>query len=376
MKIIGALCWNYKLGLFEEKTLHFEQGVFVEDSQGGEVSAQGFFITPGLIDAHSHLGMWEESLGFEGADGNEMTDPCTPHLRALDGINPMDEAFSGAREGGVTCVASGPGSTNPLGGQWLVMKTVGTVLDDMVLNPFVAQKCALGENPKRYYGASQKAPQTRMAVAAMIRQSLVEAKDYQQRKAEAKTIYEKPVVDVKKESLIPLLERKVQLKAHAHRADDILTIIRIAKEFDLNLSLEHCTEGHLIQDAIAESGFPVVVGPSFGFKSKVELKHMGFGTVKALHDKGILVALMTDHPVLPQGSLRLWAIEAVKIGVEKADALDMITRNPAKILGIDHRLGSLDLGKDADFVIWDKDPFDPFAKVLACYIGGEVVYRQ
>ena len=351
MKIKGAACWNHKKGLFEERTLHIEDGVFVKESQGEELEAKDYYITPGLIDAHSHLGMWEEAVGFEGADGNEMTDPCTPDVRALDGINPMDEAFSEAVSGGVTCVSSGPGSTNPLGGQWLIMKTVGTVLDEMVINPFVAQKCALGENPKHYYGADRKAPLTRMGIAGMIRQSLFEAKDYQERKEKASSICEKPLYNAKKEALLPVLEGEVQLKAHAHRADDILTIIRIAKEFNLKLSLEHCTEGHLIKEAIAASGFPVIVGPSFGFKTKIELKNMGFKTAKILHDEGVLVALMTDHPVLPQSSLRLWAIEVMKTGVSKADALDMITINPAKILGIDHRVGSLDEGKDADFVL-------------------------
>lgn len=382
MIIKAASYWDKNKKRFTEGELRIRDGRFCECEESEiplaeeRIEFPGAFITAGLIDAHSHLGMWEEGLGTEGADGNETTDPLTPQVRAIDGINPMDAALSEALRGGVTTVASGPGSTNPMGGQWLAMKTAGRVLDRMVLNPYLAQKCALGENPKRCYASLSKAPVTRMGTASMIRTILAEAVDYDERLKAAKTCLEKPAYNAKLEALRPVIRGEIPLKVHAHRADDILTAIRIGKEFKLKMTLDHCTEGHLIAEAIAESGYPVIVGPTFGFRSKVELREKSFATVKSLLEQGILLAIMTDHPVLPQDSLRLWAIAATTYGVSPADALAIITSNPARILGLDYRVGSLEAGKDADFVVWDRHPLEPMAEVLATFIEGKCVYRK
>ncbi len=373
MVIKGARVWDHQAGEFVKKEVYFQDGVFCEHSGEGIVNASGLYMLPGLIDAHSHIGMWEEAVGTEGADGNESSDPWTPHLRAIDAINPMDKAFEKARQGGVTTVATGPGSTNVLGGQVAIIKTWGLTLDEMVVNPYCAMKVALGENPKRYFGANGKPPITRMAIAAILRTALMKARDYYKRKTHAENPTQLPPFDEKLESLIPVLEKKVPMKFHVHRADDIATAIRIAREFDLRITLDHCTEGHLIPEAIMNSGFPAIVGPSFGVQSKVELKNMTFDTPGSLHRNGVKVAIMTDHPVHPQSSLILWAIMAHKSGVEEKDALQMVTRNPAQILGIDKNLGSIEVGKEADFALWDKHPLDIYSSVRHLFIRGKQV---
>lgn len=341
------------------------------------IDAEGKLIFPGMIDAHCHLGMWEDAIGFEGADGNEMTDPITPQLRSIDSINPMDRTFQEAYEGGITTVSTGPGSANVIGGQFASIKTYGKRIDDMIIEAPSAMKIAFGENPKRVYNEKKTMPMTRMATAALLRETLMKAKEYQRKKLEAKEDPSKaPTFDMKMEALMDVLEGKIPLKAHAHRADDIFTSIRIAKEFGVRITLEHCTEGHLIADYIAEEGLPAVVGPTFGDRSKFELINKTFDTPKALWEAGVKIAIMTDHPVIPVHYLPLCAGLSAKAGLPEEEALKAITIHPAEILGIDHKVGSLAVGKDADIVIWDGHPFDIQASVVCTMIDGNIVYRK
>ena len=338
------------------------------------IDAKGKLVLPGFVDAHSHLGMWEESIGFEGADGNEATDPVTPNLRAIDAIYPLDEGFENARAGGVTSVVTGPGSANVIGGQFAAIKTYGHAVDQMIIKEPIAMKCAFGENPKRVYNSKNQAPTTRMAVAAILRETLSAAKDYAARKKAAKgDSLKMPAYNAKLEAMIPVVEGKLPLKIHAHRCDDILTAIRIVKEFGLKASLDHCTDGSLIAEEVRASGFPAIVGPSFGVKSKLELKNKSFKTAADLANAGVKVAIMTDCPVHEQGALPLFAAMAVKAGMEVDDALRAITINAAEISGIDDRVGSIEPGKDADIVIWETNPLSVEAKVSRVFIDGEEV---
>lgn len=341
------------------------------------IDARGKIAMPGIIDAHCHLGLWEDSIGFEGADGNEMTDPVTPHLRAIDGINPMDRTFQEAYQGGITCVASGPGSANVIGGQFVAMKTYGDRVDHMIVKEPVAMKCAFGENPKRVYHEKKQAPSTRMATAAILRETLYKAKEYMEKLESAKEdASKKPAYDMKLEALLPVLRGEIPLKAHAHRADDIFTAIRIAKEFGVRLTLEHCTEGHLIANHIIEEGLVAVVGPSLGERCKFELKNLTFETAGILSKAGVKIAIMTDHPVIPLQYLPMCAGLAVKAGMDEEEALKAITINAAEILGLEDRVGSLKVGKDGDIVIWDGHPFELKSNVEYTLIDGEVVYKR
>ena len=342
------------------------------------IDAQGNLVLPGFIDAHTHLGLWEDGMGFEGADGNEETDPITPHLNPIDGINPMDRSFEEARNGGITSVCSTPGSANVMGGQCIAIKTFGRRIDKMVIKNPVASKIAFGENPKSCYGQEDKAPQTRMAIAAMMRETLKEAEEY----LDALLLHEeddeneKPDYDMKMESLLPVLRRDIPFKVHAHRADDIFTAIRIGKEFNLKLTLDHCTEGHLIVEDLVEEGYPVVVGPSLSERSKIELRNLTFDTAGILSNAGMDVCLMTDHPVIPVHYLPICAGIAVKHGMREDKALESITINPAKVLGISDRVGSIEIGKDADIVIWDNNPLEIQSNVLYTIIDGKIVYKK
>ena len=346
------------------------------DSGSEEFDAEGMYITPGLIDAHSHIGLFNESMRWEGEDGNEEFDPVTPDMNAVDGINPFDISFREALEGGVTTASTGPGSANVIGGSFATISLYGNIVDNMVIQSPASMKCAFGENPKGVYGQKGKAPVTRMGVAAILRETLVKAENYIARKEDAQYKGEHFDIDPKMEAMIPVIEKDIPLKAHAHRADDICTAIRIAKEFNVKLTLEHCTEGHLIADYIAEEGLSAQVGPTFGSRTKVELTNKSFETAKILSERGVKVSIITDHPVIPQQSLNMCAAMAVKAGMDEFEALKAITLNPAQTRGIDHLKGQLKEGLDADIVIWDLHPLDLQASTVRVYVKGEEVFGR
>ena len=340
------------------------------------IDAGGRMVTPGFIDAHSHLGMWEDSIGFEGSDGNEMVDPITPQLRGIDGINPMDRTFKEAYQGGVTTAVTGPGSANVIGGTFVALKTYGHRVDDMIIKDPIAMKVAFGENPKRVYNEQKKSPMTRMATAALLRETLYKAKSYLEKKVNVDPS-KRPDYDIKMEALIPVLKKEIPLKAHAHRADDIFTALRIAKEFDLDITLEHCTDGHLIAEDLAKEGKPAIVGPTFGERSKYELKNKTFDTPNVLYQAGVKIAINTDSPVIPLEHLSLCAGLAHKAGLPMIEALKSITINPAEIVGIDDRVGSIQVGKDADIVIFDGNPIkDLDSKTYMTIVDGKIVYSR
>ena len=346
-----------------------------EDAEIIDVS--GCIVTPGLIDAHCHIGIMEEGIGFEGDDTNEITNPITPHMRAIDGINPICEEFADAIKGGITTAIVAPGSANIIGGHACAIKTYGKRIDDMILKNPIGMKIAFGENPKRCYGTKEKSPMTRMAIAAMLRENLYKAKNYMDKKEKAKNDPEKmPEFDLKMEALIPVLKKDIPLKAHAHRADDILTAIRIAKEFDLDITLDHCTEGHLIADEIAKEGRCALVGPSLSGKVKYELNNLTFETPKILNEAGIKIAIITDAPVIPVHYLSLCAGLAVKSGLDEEEAWKAITINAAEIINIDNKVGSIEAGKDADIVIFKGNPLTNINyKTVMTMINGKIVHK-
>ena len=353
-------------------------GAHVDVPAGVQViDAAGLLITPGFIDAHCHIGMHEESSRWEGNDTNEYSDPVTPQLRAIDSINPMDEAFECAIKGGVTTAVTGPGSANVIGGSFCALKLHGKCVDDMVINDTVAMKIAFGENPKGAYGQNgRKAPVTRMMTAALLRETLMKARRYMEEVDEAENDPEKKrPFDMKLEAMLPVMRGEIPLKSHAHRADDILTSVRIAREFGVKLTLDHCTEGHLIVDKLSEFGLPVLIGPSLGSKSKQELSEKSFATPGILEKAGLSVSIITDAPVVPLYYLPLCAGLAVREGMSYEGAWKAITINPAKVAGIDARVGSLEVGKDADISIFEGDPLrDIASRAKYVLVNGEVVH--
>jgi imidazolonepropionase-like amidohydrolase len=323
--------------------------------------------------------MWEDSIGFEGDDGNEMTDPVTPHLRAIDAVYHLDRCFREALENGVTTVVTGPGSANVIGGQFVALKTFGRRIEEMIVKDPVAIKVAFGENPKTVYNDRKQAPSTRMATAAILRESLMKAKEYKELLDEYdndKENVDKPEYDIKMEALLKVLKREIPIKAHAHRADDIITAIRIAKEFDIRLTIEHCTEGHIIKDILLEEGVSAIVGPVLTDRSKVELRNMSIKAPGILSKAGVKTAIMTDHPCVPIQYLSLCASLAVREGMDENEALKAITINAAELTEIDNRVGSLEKGKDADIIITDGHPLEFKTKVVTTIINGQVVYER
>ena len=340
--------------------------------EGETIDAQGGHISPGFIDAHCHLGMFGDSQGFESEDGNEETDPCTPQLRAIDAIHPLDRCFSEARAAGVTTVLTGPGSANPVSGQFATIKTDGRWIDAMIVKAPVAMKLALGENPKQVYHDRDETPVTRMATAAIIRENLHKAAEYGQkkRKANREEDASPPDYDAKLDALNLLVRRKLPVQIHAHRADDIATGIRIAKEFKLKCVIVHGTESYLISDLLAQRKIPVITGPALGDRSKPELANMSLKTPALLHQAGVLIAICTDHPEVPIQYLPLCAALAVKGGLDVEEALAANTINAARIAGLDETLGSLTPGKEADLVVTDRHPLELLGQVKAVLIGG------
>ncbi|MBQ8258633.1 MAG: amidohydrolase [Clostridia bacterium] len=336
------------------------------------IDAEGRLVTPGCVEAHCHIGLDNEAVGWEGRDYNESVDPITPHMRAIDSIYPQDEAFGNALRGGVTTACTGPGSANVVGGSFAVIKLAGNRVDNMIVKHPAAMKCAFGENPKRVYGQSKKSPVTRMATAALLRELLFKSRRYLADKEAGKDVF-----DMKLEAMIPVMKGEIPLKAHAHRADDILTSIRIAKEFGVKLTLDHCTDGSVIADELAKEGYPAFVGPSLGNKSKVELINKSFNTPAVLTEAGVDVSIITDAPVIPLQHLPMCAGLAAEAGLGYEDAWRAITVNPARALGISDRVGSLEAGKDGDVVIWTADPITSVgAESYVTIVDGKIVYRK
>ncbi len=334
----------------------------------------GKTVTPGLVEAHSHIGIWEDGIDFEGDDGNEDTDPIMPQLRAIDGVNPQDRAFSEALSFGVTSVVTGPGSANPMGGQLLAMKTYGSCIDDMKLLEPAGIKIAFGENPKTVYHDKSQTPVTRMGTMALLREALTKAKHYMEQAEDPEE--SAPDWDMKHDSLLPLLTKKIPLYAHAHRLDDIFSALRLAKEFDLNLVLVHGTEAHLAAERLALEGVPVLSGPILTDRSKPELKNQTEQAPKLLTDAGISTAIITDHPETPQKHLLLCAGTAMRAGLSRKDVLAAITRVPAEICGISNRVGSLKAGKDADLVVWNGNPPELSSVPQMVLVDGKIVYHE
>ena len=345
----------------------------------------GKFITPGFIDAHSHIGMWEDGMGTEGADGNEATSNATPTMRAIDGVNPFDPCFYEACSHGVTTVMTGPGSANVIGGQFVILKTSGNSVEDMLfeteVNAPAAMKAAYGENPKRVYASQNKLPTTRMGTAAVMRENFFKAREYMEKKDRANGDPEKmPAFNMGYEDLIPVLRRELPLKIHAHRADDILTAIRISNEFNIRFTLDHFTEGYMIADRVKpeldKNLIGVIIGPLLSDRSKIELKNLTFRAARVLYDAGIPFAMMTDCPVIPQMYLPICMALAVREGLPEEYALKPITINAAKILGIDDKTGSLDEGKLANIAVFDGDPLDTRTHCVMTFIDGKIVHER
>ena len=342
------------------------------------VDAAGGWVLPGLIDAHAHVGLAEEAEGWAGRDVNEMTEPVTAHVRALDAINPADLGFRDAVSGGVLAVNVNPGSGNPIGGQTVALKCWGRTVDEMVLRQPSGMKSALGENPKRVYGDQQKTPSTRLGTAAVIRGALVDAANYLQQLAdqERRPAGERKPVDrnLKLEALGLVLRREIPWRQHCHRADDIATALRIAAEFGYELVIDHGTEAHLLAGILAARGIPVIIGPLLTSRSKVELRNRSIANPGKLASAGVTIAITTDHPVVPIHLLSHQAALAVKEGLDRATALAALTINPARIMGVDGRIGSLEPGKDGDLAIWSGDPLDVFSRVQRAFQGGAEIY--
>lgn len=385
MYIIGGCIKTMADGDLEEGILHIREGkidaicrkseIAIEPEPGEQVLVvKKGIIMPGIIEAHCHLGITEEKKGMEGDDCNETVNPLTPYLRAVDAVNTMDAAFDDAVRAGITSAMIGPGSSNVVGGQFAFLKTKGRRVDDLVVKAPAAMKVAFGENPKVNYSGQNKSPATRMAIAGMLRQELSEAASYLERKEKAQKSGEYFEKDYKKECWIPVLRREIPLKAHAHRVDDIFTAIRIAREFHLRMTLDHCSEGHLIADQLAREGFPAIVGPDLASRNKIEVQNMAFKTAGILNRAGVMTAITTDHPVSLIQSLPICAGLAVKAGLPMEEGYKAITAYPAQICGVADRVGSLRVGMDADIAIFDGNPMEVFTRTLYTIIDGKIVY--
>ncbi|MHC1694446.1 MAG: amidohydrolase [Eubacteriales bacterium] len=390
MLIINARIYTMdKERIIEDGYLRFDNGKITALGQMSHLTpqtgadfydAEGGWVLPGFIDAHSHIGLYGDALGFESDDLNEATDPSTPNISAMDAVNPMDRCFAEALESGITCVHTGPGSSNPIGGQSLVMKTYGKRLEKMVLKHPAAIKFALGENPKTSFHGKNMAPDSRMATGAIIRDNLLKAQKYMQDKLDFESggdeEAEEPEFDSKSEALIPLLKGHIPAHFHAHRADDIFTAVRIAGQFGLKYIIVHCTDGHQIAEELRDDKIKAFVGPIICDRSKPELRMLDIKNAAVLHKSGAEIAIITDHPVIPQQYLALSAAVAVKGGLDEYEALRAITINPASMLGVADRVGSLAVGKDADIVVFDGSPLVLSSSLKRVYVDGKEVLRD
>lgn len=373
--ITGGKVYTITDGVIDEGTILISDGKIV--AVGNEVAipeeaeiinANGAIVSPGLIDAHTHMGI-EEEIHPEGEDTNEMTEPLTAELRAIDGINPFDIGYKDAIKAGVTAVMVTMGSANVIGGLTCAMKTVGRDLQDMVLKEAAGLKMAFGENPKRVYSEQKKAPTTRMATMALARQAFYDAKNYERKKDEEG-------LDLANEHILKALKKEIPVRLHAHRADDILSAIRLRDEFGLEMVIEHVTDGHLIVEQLKEADIAAAVGPSLSNRAKVEMENVTFATAGILANAGIKVALITDHPCTPIAYLPMCAGLAMKAGMSEEDAWKAVTINPAQMLHIDERIGSIEVGKDADIVIWQGHPFTIAGTAQTVFVNGEIVYKK
>jgi len=338
------------------------------------IKAAGLSLYPGFIDAHCHVGIMEEGNGQVGDDTNEMIAPSTPHLRAIDGINHEDPGFKDSYEkGGVTSCMVAPGSANIIGGEVCFLNTYGETVDDMVIDACIGMKMALGENPKRVYGSQHKSPSTRMANASVMRENLFKAKEYSKKKGDKKA---EQTFDLKMENLSKVIKKKIPARIHCHRADDIITALRVVKEFKIKAVIEHATDGHKVNKQLKDSKLPCCVGPTLIGRTKEELKDRSIETVKVLLEKGVDVAIITDHPVLPLHSLPMCAGYALKTGLSEEEILRTITINPARICGVDKKVGSIEKGKQADVVLWSGNPLYPDSQVEKVWIKGDMVFEK
>ncbi len=374
MKIINAKIFTMSGDVIDNGYVEFDDkindvGFFDGPVFGDEFDANGAMLFPGFIDAHTHLGICEDSVGFEGDDCNESTDPCTPHLRAIDAVNVFDICFTEALQAGITTVLTGPGSANPIAGQFIAIKTYGSCVDQMIVKAPVAMKMALGENPKTVYNEKKSTPSTRMATAAIIREQLTRAKEYIQKRS----IDSDEKFDAKLEALSQLFKDNLPAHIHAHRADDIFTAVRLAEEFNFQYSIIHCTQGHLLAQELAKRGVTVMSGPLLADRSKPELKGSTPATPGVLSKAGIKTAIITDHPVIPIQYLPLCAGLAVREGMDYYEALKSITLWPAEICGISDRVGSIAKGKDADMTLFRQDPLTLAAKPVAVVAAGKFI---
>ncbi|NHK31128.1 MAG: amidohydrolase [Asgard group archaeon] len=362
------------------------------------INAKKLIAFPGLIDSHCHAGVFEESIGMGLQDGNESTDPITPHVRVLDAINPMDKGLRRAIAGGMTTLCIAPGSGNVVGGQLTTIKAHGKILEDMIIKENSGMKCAFGENPKRLYGSKNVTPSTRMGSLGLFRQLLIETQNYvtkweeyekklknyrnDLKEYEAKKGRDnkkpveptKPEKNIKYEAMIPVMKKEIPLRAHAHQANDIISAVRLAKEFNLKVYIDHCSEGYMIIDFLVKNKIPAIIGPTMSYKSKIETKNKTWKSIGKLYDAGILVALTSDHPVTHCQYQFVYAILSHREGLSRQGAYEILTINGAKILGLENRIGSLEKGKDADILLLNGDPLDARTKVMKVFINGEKVF--
>lgn len=385
MYIIGGMIKTMAGEDIPEGCIHVVDGKIAEIGRRDEIAVhpaahervlevEDGLIMPGIIEAHCHMGITEEKKGMEGDDCNETVDPITPWLRAVDAINTMDAAFDDAVRAGITSAMIGPGSSNVVGGQFAFLKTRGRRIDDLIVKAPAAMKVAFGENPKVNYSGQGKSPSTRMAIAGMLREELSRAEAYARSKRQAEEQGKSFEQDFRLECWLPVLNREIPIKAHVHRADDIFTAVRVAREFRLRMTLDHCSEGHLIAEELAAEGFPAIVGPDLASRSKIEVQNMAFKTVGILNRAGVMTAVTTDHPVSLIASLPLCAGLAVKSGLPLEEGFRSITIYPAVICGVADRVGSLVVGKDADIAIFSGNPMEIFTQTLYTIIDGRIVY--